>query len=412
VQTSAFNGGTLQETEITVALPQILDAAFSNHYAIAAWQDMGNHKINVIIDLSDHYKTPVIPELESLDAGFLISPFLNESNHLCYLIKADIHFEGENANNLTPKFFAANVQNGDNRDFILLFEGKNNTESKRYFLNDSLIQYQNEGTGFKKIVRQAIEEIRNGGFQKVVPSRKEVIVLPDDFSLAKTFIRLTHHYPEAFVSFFSVPGKGTWVGASPEILISIDEEGNFRTSAVAGTQRWNPDVGLSSVAWTQKEIEEQAYVSRYIINSFKKIRLREFDEYGPKTIRAGNLVHLRTDFTVNIHDVNFPQLGTVMLKLLHPTSAVCGMPKEKAWEFLRDHENYDREFYSGYLGPVNMENRTSLFVNLRCAQLMDHQAFLYAGAGVTLDSNPEKEWEETLIKNQTMHAMLTGNGSN
>jgi isochorismate synthase len=97
-----------------------------------------------------------------------------------------------------------------------------------------------------------------------------------------------------------------------------------------------------------------------------------------------------------------------MLKLLHPTSAVCGMPKEPATAFLKSFENYDREFYSGFLGPVNMDNYTSLFVNLRCAQLLDRKAYLYAGAGVTSDSNPEREWRETLIKNQTIQEILIG----
>src|SRR5690606_35800755 len=114
--------------------------------------------------------------------------------------------------------------------------------------------------------------------------------------------------------------------------------------------------------WTQKEIEEQALVSRYIINNLKKIRLREFDELGPKTIVAGNVMHLKTEYTIDMKATNFPQLGTIMLQLLHPTSAVCGMPLEPSLEFLRKHEGYDREFYSGYLGPVHVNNAINLFV--------------------------------------------------
>lgn len=408
MQTTEINRETLQDKEITLSLQQLLEAAYYNNYAIAAWQNIGDKNINVIIDLSDHYKIPVIPDLETMEPGFLISPFQNESNHLCYLIKADIHFEGKDDSSLSPKIFPGDTRNAEIIDFVSSFRDIHPSTSPGYFQNPTKEEYQIKESEFKNIVRLALTEIRNGKFQKVVPSRKETVPLPEDFSLPDTFKRLTEQYPDAFVSFFSVPAKGTWLGASPEILINIDAEGIFRTSAVAGTQLWNSQTELSSMAWTQKEIEEQAYVSRYIINSFKKIRLREFDEYGPKTIRAGNLVHLRTDFTVNIPEVHFPQLGSVMLKLLHPTSAVCGMPKEGAWEFLHTHENYDREFYSGYLGPVNIANTISLFVNLRCAKLLDQKANLYAGAGVTLDSNPDKEWEETLIKNQTIMEILRG----
>jgi isochorismate synthase len=263
---------------------------------------------------------------------------------------------------------------------------------------------------FKDLVRLAVNRISEGDFLKVVPSRRQVIELRENFNPADGFFALTRQFPGSFISFFSIPGKGTWMGASPEILIGINEQGIFSTSAVAGTQVLEPDTRLSNVAWTQKEIEEQALVSRYIINNFKKIRLREFEEYGPKSVRAGNLVHLRTDFSVNMHDVNFPQLGTVMLKLLHPTSAVSGMPKEASADFLRKHENYDREFYSGFIGPVRVENRTSLYVNLRCAQLLDKKAYLYSGAGVTLDSDPEQEWHETEIKIRILQEILTGGG--
>jgi isochorismate synthase len=99
---------------------------------------------------------------------------------------------------------------------------------------------------------------------------------------------------------------------------------------------------------------------------------------------------------------NFPQLGSVMLQLLHPTAAVCGMPLEPSLAFLKENEGYDREFYAGYLGPVNINNNTNLFVNLRCMKLLDKKALLFAGAGITIDSLPEKELEETEIKFSTL----------
>ena len=95
-----------------------------------------------------------------------------------------------------------------------------------------------------------------------------------------------------------------------------------------------------------------------------------------------------------------------MLGLLHPTSAVCGMPKAPATQFLLAHENFDRSFFSGFLGPVNMFEETHLFVNIRCMQLFDKEAILYAGAGVTAFSDVEKEWEETHLKCQTMRKVL------
>ncbi|MFM7486043.1 MAG: chorismate-binding protein, partial [Cytophagales bacterium] len=184
-------------------------------------------------------------------------------------------------------------------------------------------------------------------------------------------------------------------------------QSKFKTHALAGTQPYSASVDIKSVAWTQKEIEEQALVSRYIINCFKKIRVREYTEHGPKTVVAGNVMHLKTDYEIDMNEVNFPQLGSVMLKLLHPTSAVCGMPLDAALEFLKTNEAYNRELYSGYLGPVNFDGESQLYVNLRCLQLFEKTARLYAGAGVTSGSDPEKEFLETEMKMKGLKRMIS-----
>ena len=119
-------------------------------------------------------------------------------------------------------------------------------------------------------------------------------------------------------------------------------------------------------------------------------------------MQAGNLIHLKTEFSVDMEKVSYPLLGTAMLDLLHPTSAICGMPMKAAAQFLKDREGFDRSYFSGYLGPSNIENKTSLFVNLRCMQILKNKAILYAGAGVTEDSDPESEWNETEMKFQTL----------
>ena len=91
-----------------------------------------------------------------------------------------------------------------------------------------------------------------------------------------------------------------------------------------------------------------------------------------------------------------------MLDLLHPTSAVCGMPRVPAQDFISANEGMDRGLYSGYLGPVNLDGATHLYVNLRCMQICSRHIILYAGAGVTHNSNAEKEWDETTLKCQAL----------
>ena len=92
--------------------------------------------------------------------------------------------------------------------------------------------------------------------------------------------------------------------------------------------------------------------------------------------------------------------------MLHPTPAVCGLPKEEAKQFILDNELYNRDFYTGFLGELNLKGQTNLYVNLRCMQLKDNRISIYVGGGITADSNAENEWEETVIKAKVMKNAL------
>lgn len=268
---------------------------------------------------------------------------------------------------------------------------------------------------FEYWVQASIEQIKQGNFQKVVLSRTDEKLLTSDFSVMDSFEALCAEYPNAFVcAIYEPKSKQTWLCATPEILVSRDAEGIFKTISLAGTQSAIlPDgqvISSQDARWSQKEIEEQAFVSRYIIECFKKIRLREYIENGPKTIKAGNLLHLKTEYIVDTKALNYASLPGIMLDLLHPTSAVCGTPKESAIDWIAQAEKHDRGFYSGYLGPVNLENEIHLFVNLRTVKIQKNsEGFLatyYAGCGITEDSDPEKEWLETEMKCQTLQRVL------
>jgi isochorismate synthase len=269
---------------------------------------------------------------------------------------------------------------------------------------------------FTEQVQRSIEKIQQGEFQKVVLSRTAEQLFDATFDVLSAFDRLCVAYPSAFVSAVFLPALGsTWLCATPETLVSQDRNGIFSTISLAGTQPAlhtdGTQMSVQEVRWSQKEIEEQAYVSRYIIDCFKKIRLREYIENGPKTVLAGNLMHLKTEYWVDTTKYNYPGLISTMLELLHPTSAVCGTPKEAAESWIHAVEKHDRSLYSGYLGPVNVDEETHLFVNLRTVRLAPSagqiKATYFAGCGITEESNPEKEWLETEMKCQTLQRVLS-----
>jgi isochorismate synthase len=356
-------------------------------YAYSVWQGPGESIRHFIIDTSGTTRYPDLP-LEELSPGFVVAPFDRQGSK--HHIKAVHHF--------TSLDTLQEVKN-------TLFAKLPSPQSGPRWHSGPEVPATPE-SNFSDHVSEALKRMESGVLQKVVLSRSKNLPLSGDFDLLQTFSRLCEATPNALVSLVSIPGVGTWLGATPEVLVQVNNDNEFSTAALAGTQHFVPGTDVKTVAWTQKEIEEQAYVSRYIVNCFKKIRLREFDEVGPRTVVAGNLLHLKTDYTVNMQEVNFPQLGSVMLDLLHPTSAVCGMPMEESLAFIRKTEGYERGFYAGYLGPVKVTQPIQLYVNLRCLQLSRTAATLYAGAGITAYSDPEKEFLETELKMDTLLKLL------
>lgn len=374
----------------------LISHSMEKGYQIAVWRKPHASFLEVMIDKSGQTKRVDIHALEELQAGFIAHPFEDQEDEKGFYIEADSYLKIDIKKTLDEQDAALEVlpQIIPREDCNTLIRNSFVPEKKSSHIKISEECTKNE---FLHLVNKGIEAIATGALNKIVPARIKKKSLSDDFDLISVFKSLINSYPNAFVNFFHIPQVGSWIGASPEILIQTKGE-QFYTMSLAGTQKAHGENPLKNAAWTQKEIEEQALVSRYIVDCFKKIRLREYDEHGPKTVLAGNLLHLRSDFKVNMKTTNFPQLGSVMLSLLHPTSAVCGMPRKEAFEFLRINEKFDRSLFAGFIGPVNVEEVTAIYVNLRTARLMDGQAILYAGAGVTEDSDPEKEWEETEMK--------------
>jgi isochorismate synthase len=269
---------------------------------------------------------------------------------------------------------------------------------------------------FEALVRDAIAFINDAGIAKVVVSRTAPVELPQGFHPVDLFTALCERYPHAFVSLVSVPGAGTWVGASPELLLGLDDA-SLTTVALAGTQKRN-GVPIEQIVWGRKEIIEQAMVSRYVCDFFAGAQAHDVEQSGPQTVTAGGVVHLKSSFRVVRPEAERMRLANRVLGELHPTSAVCGMPRREALSFIQAREGYDRGFYSGYLGPVHIEGRSALYVNLRCMQLRSApndgsrpSASLYVGAGITADSDPTAEWRETELKTRTILDALAMGGA-
>jgi isochorismate synthase len=384
-------------------LDKVLWYALEKGFNFAVWRKPKANRVEIILD-----KNPALkkgnPQLDELPAGFIVHPFADGDEPQYYFLEAQEYFQLE----LTGEIETNDDEAPFLRDKTAVSKAKLNELARRRSVasaNGKSLK-PTEKAEFLEQVEAGINQIKASELVKIVPAKIKKQNINGQLDFSRIFLDLCAQYPNAFVNFIHSPSFGTWMGASPEVLIKT-ENTTFSTMALAGTQKAQGENPLKNAAWTQKEIEEQALVSRYIVNCFKKIRLREYEERGPKTILAGNLLHLRSDFIVDMEATNFPQLGSVMLELLHPTSAVCGMPRDKALNFIAQKEKFDRSLFAGYLGPVNIQDSSAIFVNLRTAQITHDHAFLYAGAGITEDSIPEKEWEETEMKCEIMGRFFT-----
>lgn len=403
----AFNFPDQHLSNPSHLLNALFGTAVALNMAVAVWRLPQTQELHLAISLGATV-TAELPVLESARPGFLFCPFAVTGTQPAHYLSADILYNATRQQLIIDPVVAGDIACAD-RLRIFRQEVKERLAAAApasWHIGSSKELVSVSKSYFTGIVEEGIRRIRDKEMEKVVLSRARTLPLPEGFNVMTVYLKLTRAYPLAFVYLVSVPGSGTWMGASPETLVHLDRHHIFRTEALAGTQPYQPGTVASEAIWRQKEIEEQSLVVRYIINCFKKIRLREYVETGPRTVIAGNLMHLKTDFNVDLKEVDFPALATQMMHLLHPTSAVCGMPREPARQFILDREGYQRDYYSGFMGPVRLHNETRLFVTLRCTQLTSSRLVLYAGAGVTGESIPEKEWLETEIKMETMLSVI------
>ena len=341
-----------------------IDDSYSKNLPFVAYRKPNQNKVQLIVqntdilDFADDYIT----------SGFIFAPF--DSN------KKSILFSLENSNSFETKF------------------KPNDILPDR---NISVSQNENDKKEHIALVEKGIKFIAKGGAKKIVLSRKEALSVAN-FSLVETFEKLLNAYINAFVYVWYHPTIGLWLGATPEKLMAIQNQ-NFTTVSLAATQAYN---GSLNVKWGTKELQEQQLVTDYIESNLKAVA----DAIAVSkltTVKAGNLLHLSTIIKGSLKNEN--DLYS-LVNQLHPTPAICGIPKNIAKKFILNNENYMREFYTGFLGEINIKNATNLFVNLRCMKVEDSKAMLFLGGGITKDSDAENEWQETVEKSKVMKKVL------
>jgi isochorismate synthase len=259
--------------------------------------------------------------------------------------------------------------------------------------------------GHADAIRWAQARMRAGELEKVVLAR----TLEQTFhrtAVADLFLSAVQDRPEAFVCLVNCPEYGSWMGASPEMLVQCTN-GRVRVDSLAGTlpRATAPgDAGL----WGDKERDEQAVVTRSVLDLFALNGLVDVQLDGPHVMEAGPVAHLHSTITASLGTASLAAL----VHALHPTPAVCGTPRGTALAAITTLEPQDRGLYAGFWGPWRGAVDSRLHVNIRCLRLLDDTAVLHVGGGITAGSDPEKEWQETehkaLVWQRLLSALRTG----
>lgn len=314
--------------------------------------------------------------------GFIMAPFDTRNGKKYIHLKPDIIIEGD-------KISEASMNNirmlPPNPLHEWPAEDPVITDREEYI--DQVVSIKNNiSTGcFQKAVLSRINRV-NGNFLPVITS---------------IYQDVCQRHPNAFVYLFK-SNEHFWLGASPEPLLRLSE-GNISTVSLAGT-RPHSEKNMDLENWTMKEVLEQEYVTRYIHDILREFKIRDYRITSPYAKKAGELVHLRTDFSFRYEQVSVRIWE--FIDALHPTPAVAGQPKEDAISFIKLLEPHDREYYAGFLGPVQSDDRMDLFVNLRCMKITPDHLSLYVGGGITLESVPEDEWDETNWKAESLLGVI------
>lgn len=318
----------------------------------------------------------------SCKKGFIMAPFDTRNGHKYILIRPDLSVDDSD---ITPDQLKT-ISNLE-QHAMPVWNGENPVVTGR--------------ETYMEQVKAIKLSISNGAFQKAVLSRIRVIEGNHMDMLPKLFQRLCKMHPNAFVYLFK-SDDNFWIGASPEPLLRL-REGKVSTVSLAGTRPF-AERHMDINKWTVKEVLEQEYVTRYIHDVLRAFMVNDYRVSSPYVKTAGNLVHLRTDFILE-----FEKIASRMwefVEAMHPTPAVAGQPKEDAIQYIKNLEPHDRSYYTGFLGPVSEGEEIDLFVNLRCLKVTPDYLSLYVGGGITLDSDPADEWNETMWKAESLLKIL------
>jgi isochorismate synthase len=240
--------------------------------------------------------------------------------------------------------------------------------------------------------------VGRGRLDKVVLARRVDVRSPLELDTPNALRRLAAGGPESTIFAFA-RGPRTFIGATPERLVRTEGRA-FRSVAIAGTAPRGADPAeddrlAAALLASEKEREEHAVVAEMLRGSLAPLAERFQIADAPAVLRLRDVQHLVTQVSGMLRE----EAGLLALgERLHPTPAVGGEPRLPALELIAEHECFERGWYAGPVGWLGVDGDGELMVALRCGLVDGRAATLFAGCGIVADSDPAREWEESVLK--------------
>lgn len=261
---------------------------------------------------------------------------------------------------------------------------------------------------YLKSIDVVTSQIKAGLAEKVVIARSLALQFEDAVTSTQVLSQVKNEQPESYL--FGLEGEGfLFFGASPERLVRV-ENGRGYSSCVAGSIRRGKTAEEDELLGEtllndEKNRGEHHYVVEMITETFAQNCTEVTVPDGPKLLKIRDIQHLFTPVEGQLKE------GATILQLvksLHPTPALGGVPREAAMEMIRRYEPMNRGLYAAPIGWVDAAGNGEFAVAIRSALLKDEHAYLYAGGGIVEDSDAQSEYEETLVKFRPMLRALGG----
>jgi menaquinone-specific isochorismate synthase len=253
-------------------------------------------------------------------------------------------------------------------------------------------------TSWNSKVENALKEIYRNRISKVVLARYADLKLSNNPHIFSIIKRLIKTYPGCY-TFAYRNGESIFIGSSPEKLFSV-RQGILGTQALAGSfprgKTETSDILLETELLNDgKNIVEHKKVLDFIVNQLNSVSENVSYSLNPIVKKLPYIQHLLTRITAKLN--NGVSIYSV-IKKLHPTPAVCGIPAENAKLIIENLELFERGLYSGALGWIDFNNNAEIAVGIRSALLKGKYLRAFAGCGLVEGSDALSEYKETELK--------------